>query len=239
VKKIIFVLCIIFATPVFSQDSDSTEVTKKSGKVRLATLVINLNNCFLNTAPSGMENRAISPGADAYLGLNLPLRSTGLYFAVGTGFSSLNYHYNLTSLNSFFDANGNTKAFVIPDSVNYLANKLSVTYVDIPVELLYSSQAVKRSKAFKAAIGFKGGFLVNSHIKYKNEVNGEVVKSKVNHIKNIEKFRYGVTARLAYGPVGITAFYSLTGLFQKNKLLLNNLPVKDMSPLTVGITFNI
>jgi hypothetical protein len=78
------------------------------------------------------------------------------------------------------------------------------------------------------------GFLIDSHTKYIGDdyiFDGtDRIHVKFKDVRNIEKFRYGVTARFGWKFINLTGFYSLTGLFKKGK-------GPDLYPISVGISF--
>ena len=53
-------------------------------------------------------------------------------------------------------------------------------YVDVPLEIRFKTKADAQNQSFKFAVGFKGGYLVNSHTKYKDSGG----KIKIYDIKN-------------------------------------------------------
>ena len=78
--------------------------------------------------------------------------------------------------------------------------------------------------------------LISSHTKYVGEgmsFGTYQDKMKVKHysVPNINKFRYGVTARFGYGPFNLIAYYSLSKLFEDNL-------GPELTPISVGISFN-
>ena len=102
------------------------------------------------------------------------------------------------------DGNGN--------NIDYDRNKLTLAYIDFPLEL-----RLKTKSEIRVAVGFKAGFLANSHTKYKgdNPANAtRTIKVKEADLPNIEKARYGVTFRAGYKQVNFYAFYSLSKVFE-------------------------
>lgn len=230
-------LFVLFLVAKSGLSDDTTNVSISSGKIPQAGFVFNLNDCFLKNHPKDMGLRGFSPGADVYLFYNYSI-AKGLCFSIGAGLSSLNYNYNISPLNYNIDATGNTTLVKIPDSINYLTNKLSVTYFDIPIELKYFYNTNKISNSLKMAIGFKVGYLFDSHTKYKNRFNEITTTSKINKIKNIERFRYGITARISKGPIGLYGYYAFSTLFTK-KVLMNGEKIGDLSAFTVGLSLSL
>jgi hypothetical protein len=125
------------------------------------------------------------------------------------------------------EINGETTFIKIPDSISYKKSKLVITYLDIPIEF-----RVKTKSKFRAAIGFKVGYLLNVHSKYKGDNflgNNDKVKQKSTNVKYLELFRYGPTVRIGYRWFNITTYYSLSYLFKAGR-------GPDMYPISVGIS---
>lgn len=136
---------------------------------------------------------------------------------------------------SFIKTTNESSEFVlITDSINdpYEAkkSKLVVTYLDIPIELRYKSEG-----GFRLAAGFKFGFLIHSHTKYKGddflgEIDGDPpVIYKKSKIRFLEKNRYGFMARIGYKWLNLWGYYQLSTLFEEG-----NGP--EMYPISIGLT---
>jgi len=183
------------------------------------------------------------PGFDIYMMYALPFGKSKFSFDLGLGIGTHNLRSDAIPENELkFDVpsseyveTGRTIFSRIPGSVNsneieYDINKLTLTYFDIPLELRYKAEN-KKGKAIKFAVGFKTGYLLNSHTKYKGDDptgSGADIKNKTFRIRNIESLRYGVTLRFGYGMYNVFGFYSLTKLFETNK-------GPEMYPVSVGI----
>jgi len=61
-------------------------------------------------------------------------------------------------------------------------------------------------------LGIKGGYLVNSHTKFKDSTG----KVKVYDIKT-NPYRYGAHVRIGYSWFALTGYYSVSTLFVKDK----------------------
>lgn len=145
-------------------------------------------------------------------------------FAWGIGFSSQNFH---TNGQYYQDNNADTSGFTpYPDSVKYDLNKLSLNYIDIPLELRFRTSADTKGRHLKLALGFKLGVLVNAHTKFDD---GDI-KYKTYHLDNIPDLHYGLTARLGFGRIGVSYFRSLTMLFADGEGM-------EITPYSIGISF--
>jgi hypothetical protein len=153
-----------------------------------------------------------------------------LYFTPGVDLSFDNYSFSAqnTHLVLFHDS-----LMVVPNQVpdrNYKKSKLGLTYLDVPLELRFQSRRYW-PRAVKLALGIKGGVLLKSMTKVKYRENGETIKEKEIRDFNVNRFRYGITARIGVGGLSLYGYYSLNRLFRDQK-------GPDATPFLVGITFS-
>ncbi len=208
---------------LFSQDD------KKSG-IKIFSddnLIVDINYDFWLNTPSNITLKPYSRGINVSYLYNFTGEHSNICLAAGAEVSCQNF---------FIDAkpelnNGFVNFVNIPDNIDYKKNKLSTTYIEIPFEIRFrTNKSCRKDKSFKIFAGFKVGYLVNNHIKYKgDDGSGKEIKIKQYNIDNIQKYRYGITARIGYGKFNITGFYPLTQLFEKDK-------GPDITPISVGLS---
>ena len=112
-----------------------------------------------------------------------------------------------------------TLPFTHVDSTNHFKKyKLATGYLEIPLELRYSSKPLEPNKSLKIALGARIGTLVNAHTKGKilQDKNNNTINSyieKENSKRYINGTRFMATARVGYGIL------SLFGAYQLNSIL--------------------
>jgi hypothetical protein len=106
-------------------------------------------------------------------------------------------------------------------------NKLSCEYVGIPLMLRYETNPRDEDKSFHIAAGGFGEYLLGAHTKIKNTSND---KAKQHDDFNLNRFRYGVTARVGYAWINLFVNYSLSTLFEKDI-------EPDLKPVSAGLAF--
>ncbi len=112
---------------------------------------------------------------------------------------------------------------------------LSAEYFDIPIELRF--QTAKGYRAFRFAVGFRVGRLIHSRTKIKYEnFEGDIIKIKEQNNYLLNRWRYGVIARIGLGKLNVFGAYNLSPLFQENALE-QEVPNYNPSSFTLGITF--
>jgi hypothetical protein len=239
-KKEVFLVIILMVSfsYVFAQNENNENVpTVKSEKFSTGMDVF--TDIWMNV-PDNITAKTINIGTNYYFTYNSPIGKSGktpFSFAIGIGLGTHNFHSNAlpkvdTNNISYFDK--------IPDSVtingdihkvNYKKNKISIAYFDIPMEFRYKSKS-----EFRAALGFKIGFLLSSHTKYKgdeymdfnNDNQFDSYSVKMNKIPNIESMRYGIKAEVGYKWINVMGYYSLSSLFKDGK-------GPDTYPISVGL----
>jgi len=195
-------------------------------------LLLNFHNDLWQSNDTAMTISSYSPGFDFYVMKNLALGKSKFALAIGLGIGTHNLRSDAMIAYKYDSVSASTlTSFVrIPDSINYDINKLSLSYIDIPLELRFKTEN-KKGKAFKISAGFKLGYLINGHTKYRgNDFTGgtDDVKYKTFKIKNLEPLRYGAIVRFGYSYFNLYAYYSLTNLFKTEK-------GPEMYPISIGL----
>lgn len=174
-------------------------------------------------APDSLSVKGYSPGVNAFIMYDYPFSEKSIFsFAWGYGFSSFNIHHNGTFVE---DSLENTQFIPFESSVEYKKNKLSINYVEIPLELRIRTRGLRQ---FKLTVGGKIGYAVNIHTKIKNEDG----KFKAYQVPNLDRLRYGLHGAIGAGRVMLYGFYGLSELFNEGK-------GPEMVPITLGLRFNL
>ncbi|MFM1875154.1 MAG: hypothetical protein RL266_891 [Bacteroidota bacterium] len=235
------------ATPTVADEKPK----KKRKPPKKEMILINLNfDSWLNHPSTISPKWFSSRGVDVAVLYDYVLAKSNFSLAAGVGFNSHNIHMEAFPINyqvSKYSERPNQASAEIYSYThldpNFFAgnkitvNKISTNFIDIPFELRFRSKPHKNGKRIAASLGFKLGWLVQSHTKTKLDedyffqgVNfGR--KIKTYDIPNVTKFRYGLTARIGYANFYLNFFYSLTTLFENGK-------GTPATPISVGIGFS-
>lgn len=177
-------------------------------------------------APDSVSIGGLSRSLNIYLCYDFPIKTSNFSFAAGVGIASSNIAFSDQQL---VIGDTNTQIQFLDDNDVFKRYKLSLNYVEAPLELRYFSNKLNRNKGFKAAIGMKVGALINSHTKSVRDFNEKPIREKVSTRRFIETYRVGGTLRVGYGNFSVFGQYSLNGLFRPG-----NGP-QDVFPYSVGI----
>ena len=212
-KSIILLLSLFIITSSYSQ------VVNESTKRKFSIGFDIFTDVWQNT-PDSLSLHTINRGVNTFGMYNYQFGSSKFSFAFGLGLCVHNMYGNALP----GELNDSTIFNKIPDSISYKKSKIAISYIDLPIEFRFKSKS-----KFRIAIGFKGGYLLNVHSKYKGDENGDKVTIKSTNVKYLELFRYGPTFKIGYKWFNITGYYSLSKLFKKGR-------GPDMYPISVGIS---
>lgn len=219
---LIFLVALTVATNLNAQKQFSEPFLKKM------TTGVDIFSDLVMDAPSGINFRAINQGVNVYVLYTYPIKESDFAFAIGVGLGMHNFYGN-----GLLEDSTNSSYFVpFPstalngEKISYDKNKISLTYVDFPVELRY-----KNENGFRFAVGAKVGLKINAHTKYKGDAltDGHNIKVKDGLLPNIETWRFGPTLQIGYKWISIIGFYSITKVFEKDS-------GPEIYPVSIGIS---
>ncbi len=107
-------------------------------------------------------------------------------------------------------------------------NMLSTTYLEIPLMMNFRTKRNKYNKRFNFTAGAYAGVLLASKTKIRIQ-DGE--KIKIRDDFNLNRVKYGIVARVGYGPVNFYATYSPSSLFKKSQR-----GIYDLQAMSFGVT---
>lgn len=188
--------------------------------------------------PETMDLRTIQRGVSINAFQDMPIGRTNFSLAAGLAFSS----HNLYSDHRYrFIPEMNQFHFVAIDPAHdYDKNKLSMNYLEVPVQLRFRTRDLPSTLRLYA--GVKAGYLFHAHTKFVGKeyydgqqeppalVDKRTIKVKEHKLDNINKYRIGLTGTVGYGAFNLHVYYQLTETFKDNN-------AEGMFPLSVGISF--
>ncbi|UTW63851.1 PorT family protein [bacterium SCSIO 12741] len=200
---------------------------QRTGKpIKEDNLLVDLTYESLGNQPAGVHFD-FGFGASFQLLYDHQFKVKTLSGAIGIGYSNANYYNNAMLLHKDSVLGDYAQFIPMPEDSSYKRNKYVTNYFDIPVEIRYRSKPNSSGHSWKAAVGFKVGFRLGSHT---HVVTDEGVYKDFIH-PNLTRTRYGLSARVGYGRVGLSGYYSLSTLFEEGK-------GQRLVPWNVGITIS-
>jgi Outer membrane protein beta-barrel domain len=240
-KKIVLAIftCLSFANLFAQQD---TILPTSPKKVDLSNrpgdhFMIQLSSDHWTGMPDSINSHqsGFSRGLNVYFMTDRPFKGDSrLSVGIGIGIGSSNMTFN--KMNIDVKSLSARIPFTAVDSTNHFKRyKLSMSYLEIPVELRFSSNPGS-GNSWKIALGAKVGTLINLHTKGKDleDKNNKLIDSytaKENSKKYFTGTRVMGTIRIGYGII------SLFGQYQLNNVLKDGFG-PDMKLYQVGITLS-
>jgi len=186
-------------------------------------------------APDSINShiKNLSRGGSVYVMLDKPFKGNpriSAAFGVGIGTSNIyfkNMGVDIKSTNT-------NLPFRNQDTTDHFKKyKLTTAYLEVPVELRFSSDPSNDNKSIKAAIGVKVGTLLAAHTKGKSpeDRNGRSINAYT--MKESSKRFFNSTRLVATARIGI-GHYSLFGSYQINGIFKDGV-APDTKLLQVGI----
>lgn len=195
---------------------------------RQDALILRLGLDNWTNLPKGVETNLLGSRGFGLLVMGEKMNAKNrIGAAFGFGLSSHRVDHNAVALT---DTDGvGTVLTPLSDSVDYQKNRFVLNSLDAAFEIRFRGNPDKHQNHFKFSLGFRAGYVVQSHLKFKDDR----VKYKDYSIEDIQRWRYGVTARIGFGNFAVDGYYSLAPLFKDGKG-----PV-DMMPYSIGIAWTI
>jgi hypothetical protein len=241
IMRKLFVLLIAFmaTVPAFSQENPVKTKKKFDLTNRAADhLMLQLGFNSLQCAPDSIKDhiKGLQRGANVYVMFDKPFKGNPRFsIGIGAGIGTNNYYFKKMIVD--IAATSAVLPFRDVDSAqNFKKFKMHTTFLEVPLELRFTSDPSNPNKTLKAAIGIKAGTLLNAHTKGKilRDANDKVINSytvKETTKNYFNTTRLAGTARIGYGNFSLFGAYSFTGVFKDGV-------AADMKSLQIGLTLS-
>jgi hypothetical protein len=223
-SKVLFIF-LIFPIALFAQEEVPEKRVIKKKPASKQRILVNLNaDNWIQTASYYNINPYNSRGVDIQILYDYVIKKSQFSLALGGGFNSNNIHSDAFPRTYALEGGGSyTKMDTTYFSgTDIRTNKISLNYIDIPFEVRWrSKQGLKIKKRWAVSVGFKIGFLVQSHTKTKTAqdviLNGSNLgnKYKTYDIENLNVVKYGVTVRVGFANAYLLGYYGISPVFKK------------------------
>ena len=225
-KKIICLLLILQTGLVLFAQEDlsitnkkmSVDQAKKVQNKRMDRVVINLNGTnWFHHETGGFVTKWYSRGIDLYFTWDMPIKKSFVSFAPGIGYSSVNIYDNSKLVQ---DSAGSHFSPYANYASDFKKTKISLGYIDVPLELRFRTKPLAADMRFKVAIGFKFGIKVDGYTKDKRKdlsYEGGYHKYVEKGYIDFNQWRLGPTFRIGFGPVNLNLYYGLLNVFKTGR----------------------
>jgi hypothetical protein len=92
-----------------------------------------------------------------------------------------------------------------------------MNFIDIPVELRFSTNPDDPARSFKIGVGGRVGYLINAHTKIRYREDGDIKKLKNHQDFNLTRLRYSAFVKMYFGNFSLFAVYNLNPMFKSDK----------------------
>ena len=260
-KKLLFAFLLLSTTVAFAEEADSVKTKKKVlteeqqaqkaareakrnevekkyqkfSKDRFAFDFIFSNWIYDKNGAgmNGLTTKWHSRGVNIYFSWDFRFKKSRFSIAPGIGYSCSNIY----SRHGLVEDSSGTY-FQPLETINpsipladYKVNKLTLQYLDIPIEFRIKTNPDKFDNVWKFAIGIKGGIRVDAHTKEKTKINNITKVNVERRFPDFNLIRFGPMIRIGYSSFNITAYYGVLDVFKKGK-------GPKANEFAVGISFN-
>lgn len=173
---------------------------------------------------------------NVYLMMDFPFKTSPKFsVALGPGLST--DHVFLDKMTAGITSTGSSVVFRnLKDTTHFEKYKVSTAFLELPLELRFSSNPEADGKSFKVAAGLKVGTMLAAWVKGKNlesstgsSVNDYILKEKSKRFFNTT--RLSAIGRIGYGHFSGFVSYSLTSVFKEGV-------GPKMNAMSVGLTLS-
>lgn len=242
-KLAAFVFLSAFSSAVFGQTETSKKMSRRPDIPGTFALEFGFNQDL-----SGPKEFDLgfwgSRSVNLYYQYDIRILKSSFSFVPGIGLSLERYKFSNDNTLAYADGDPGSIVMVPPADAGFddiRKSQLITNYVEVPLEIRYSTKPEDPARSFKVSVGGRIGYLYDSFTKIKYKEDGEVKKLKNKEDFNLNKIRYGLTGRIGLGNFSLFCYYNLSPLFEDGKGLSDiisseNSVKNDFNTLTIGIS---
>lgn len=236
-KIVIAVIAICLVSTAFGQKDSTVRRILPSSKKEAPSndhFFIQIGHLSWVGKPDSISTKGIPRTLNIYMLLNFPFKTNPHWsVALGPGIASDNMYFDKMTVG--IKENTSSIHFNdVADTSHFKRYKLSVNFLEVPIELRYRFNPQDDKKSVKIALGAKVGTLINAHIKGKILQNaaGQTLNDytlKESSKKFFSKQRLSFMGRVGVGSFSLFASYSVTPVFKEGL-------GPTVRPMTIGLT---
>ncbi len=228
--KILSAACLLMTMFMSAQDTSYPDFNAVDSLYREDQFYAGFTYNILQNMPESMSQNKFSAGL--YIGFlrDMPINQNRTFaIAVGGGYALQNYNQDL----SIGESAGSLQYQIIPDDIYYSKNKLTLHFVEVPVEIRWRTSTPESHKFWRVYTGLKFSYLVHSRSIYEGAPQDVVL----TNLSDLNKFRYGIYVAAGYNTWNFHIYYGLNPIFKS--AALGNGEKVGLNTLNVGLMFYI
>ena len=188
-------------------------------------IILEVNHTGWLGMPKGLKEKPGSLGANFQIFFDYPIKKSRVSFAWGLGLGSHNIHGPINLVYHVDSLTGSINFTSVDKRLEpYKTNKIAFKLIEVPVEFRIRTRTEYQ---FKLMVGAKVGYVLQTF----RTIFDKDGKVRIYDIYGVNPIRYGVTVRMGWEQVHLTAFYALSEVFLKNK------GQKGVIPFSFGIAY--
>lgn len=110
-------------------------------------------------------------------------------------------------------AKSNEFGYTVDNDRSFIRNKLAMSYIQVPLQLMFSTDRKRPREGFRVAFGPYVAYQMTSHTKQREAGKDRV---KVKDDFNLDRLQYGLGGRIGYKWLELYTNYGLTDLFEES-----------------------
>lgn len=214
------------AVNVFSQEIP--DFTAVDSLYREDQFYFGITYNILQNRQTGVSQNKFTPSFSLGFLRDMPInKNRTVAIAAGIGYTINNYNQNIF----ISETNGVPEYNIIDSETDYDKNKLTLHYIDVPVEFRWRTSTPDSHIFWRIYTGFKVGYLVYDRSKYQDG-NAKII---VTNNKDFNKLQYGTYIAVGRNTWNFTAYYGLNTIFSAQQ----NPTIADMKTFNLGLMFYI
>ena len=240
-KKIVLsVLALCVMAFSFAQDTTVTANQRKTQRTALTRVggndhfMIQFGSTQWQGKPDSIRTGGFSRTFNMYFMFAFPFKTNPkLSAAIGIGVASDHIFLNKTRV-GIIDNTPTVRFQNLSDTNHFKKYKLATSYLEVPVELRFTSNPENDRKSFKMALGVKiatqlAAWTKGVELANKNGQTINDYKEKQKSRKFFNSNRLSVMGRVGYGPFTAFISYAITPVFKEGV-------GPQVRPMTIGLT---
>ncbi|MEY2630809.1 MAG: hypothetical protein RLZZ469_1706, partial [Bacteroidota bacterium] len=184
--RIKILLLFLFSAAIALAQNVETDFDAPDSLFREDQFYLNITYNTLQKVPDGLQQTKFSPGFSVGFLRDMPINASRTFaVAAGLGYSLSVYNQNL----GIFESNNATTYEILnAEGVSVSKDKLSLHYVDLPVEFRWRNATPDNHRFWRVHFGVKLSYLVANQYKLVSTA-GNLTNSNLN---DLSKFHYGL-----------------------------------------------
>lgn len=229
-NPVILLLLVTLGSAAVAQDTDATQ---KKGRPNIpGTFQVDVGFNMPSEKAGFNTNFFGSSTINLYYFYDKRLGNSKFSVHTGVGLGLERYKFS-NDRTLVYDAGMDSVSMGFSTFPNIKKSKLITNYVDVPLELRFSTRPDDPNRSFKVSLGFKFGVLYDSFTKLKYSEDGEKKKIKDKQNFNIYPIRFGPYLRIGAGNISVYGYYSLSPVFRPG---IGPSKGEDINNITVGLS---